>query len=137
MHIKNIYKQLSKVIISIIVLECLYLFAVPPVVNHFLNQDYIRNYVKNNTNANLDYEKAKLKTHILPHLSIRAKNLYVSEQETNKPFIFADNLDLKFSVIPLLKKKFNIKHIYSSNAKVFIDKDNNGQFNFEKLFKQN
>ncbi len=135
MQINNFYKKLLKVIISISVLECLYLFALPPVANHFLNKDYIRDYVKNNTNAQLDYEKAGLRTHVLPYLTLKAKTLDLSEKETNNTVLHADNLDVKFSIIPLLKKKFNIKHIYSSNTKIFVDRDTDGKYNFEKLFK--
>ena len=134
MDIKSGLKSLLKILITIAVLECVYLFVLPPVINHFLNKDYIKNLVKENTNAKLDYSKAKIKTHLLPDITIKADTLNLSDKTTEEPFVNINNLDAKFSIFPLLKNKLKIKHIYADYSEIFLNKNADGTFNFERLF---
>ena len=134
MQIKNNYKKLLNILISISVLECVYLFALPPIANHFLNNGYLEKIVQEKTNAKINHSRIKLKTHILPYLTFKTNNIELLEKETNIPFINAKDVNVKISILPLLKQKLNIKHIYASNANINIERNQDGTYNFEKLF---
>ena len=134
MNLTKGLKNLLKVLISISILECMYLFAFPPIINYFLNQDYIRNIVKENTSAKLKYSQAKIKTHILPDITLKANSLSLENKTTAEPFININNLDAKISILSLIKKKINIKHFFADNIEIFLQKNNDGTFNYEKLF---
>ena len=110
MHIKNRYiKTLFKVLITISVFECLYLFAVPAIINGFLNGNLIKDIVSKNTNAELDYKNAKIKTHIKPIVSLKADEITLKEKETNLVVINTNNINSKISLASLICKKINIK----------------------------
>ena len=73
MHIKNNFlKTLYKLFATIVIIECVYLFAVPLVVNEVLKTDVIKNIVSQKTNANLDYQTLNVKTRLAPNLYLYA-----------------------------------------------------------------
>ena len=138
MHIKNRYiKTLFKVLITISVFECLYLFAVPAIINGFLNGDLIKDIVNKNTNAELDYKNAKIKTHIKPIVSLKADEITLKDKETNLIVINADNINSKISLTSLICKKINIKQFYVDKLETNFTVDKDGDLNFKKLFKSN
>ena len=138
MHIKNHHiKKLFKLLITISVLECIYLFAVPAIINNLLQSDLLKNIVKDKTNTELDYKQAKIKTHIKPFVSINTKEITLKEKETNTPVITVNNLDAKISFISLLCKKVNIKQFYADKLDANLNIDDNGNLNLKKLFNLN
>ncbi len=136
MSIKNCYKKLLRILILISIFEVVYLLAVPRMMEHFINKDTIKNAVKAKTNAEINYSRIKVKTHILPYLTFKTKDISLFSQEDESPLINARDVDVKISILPLLRKKLNLKHIYSSNTDINITRNSDGQYNFENLFKK-
>ena len=83
---KSHIKLLFKTLITISILECIYLFAVPATINCFLNGDLLKDIIKKNTNAELDYKNAKIKTHIKPYVSIEANEITLKENVSKEKF---------------------------------------------------
>ena len=131
---KNFIKKLVKILISIFVLECVYLFVIPITFNSIIKTNFVKNLISTKTNANINYDELKLKTHITPSINIKAKSINIINKETSEEFLNAENTNLKIKLFPLIFKKLDIRHINSEKLSLNIEKDENGQFNFEKLF---
>ena len=135
MYINNKFvKIIFKIIISCAVLECLYLFALPPIINHFLSDDFINKFVYENTNADIKYDKLKLKTHIKPDISIHAGKISIKDKFDTYTFLESENLNVKISLSDLLRKRINIKNIKSDSINLYAFSNVDGKFNFEDLF---
>lgn len=135
MHIKNRYiKLLFKLFIIISILECIYLFAIPPILEQFANKDFISKILDKKTNAKLEYSNVKIKTHIKPQITLKAGKIKISNKEESNIFIDADNIDIKIHLLPLAKKKIDLNHLYANNIQINLEKDENGTYNFQKLF---
>lgn len=134
MQIKNHYiKLLFKILITISILECVYLFVVPTIINTFLNGDFIKNIIKNNSNAELNYKNAKVKTHILPNISASFDEIELKNNKTQEIIINANKLNSNVALIPLINKKINFKTFYADRIELNVLRDKNGEFNFTKL----
>ena len=131
---KKLKQKLLKTIITISILEGIYLFALPLAMNCIANTNLIKNIFETKTNATINYENARFKTHIIPALTISVGNLEINNKETLENFISTTNTQAKLSLFPLLSKKLEIKTLNSENISINLEKDENGVFNFEKLF---
>lgn len=137
MQTKNHYlKLLLKLFIVISILECIYLFAIPPVLNEFTKTNYIKSLFSKNTNAKLEYSKIKIKTHIKPNITIKADKISIIDKEDNSITLYADNINSEFAVLPLICKQLNFKRLYADNFQINIKRDKDGNFNLAKLFPQ-
>jgi len=126
--------KLLKIIISLIIAESVYLFAVPFAVNSLFDTNFVKNIISNKTNANIFYENLKLKTHIKPALSFSVEKLNITSKETNQEFLTLNNSKARIALFPLIQKKLSLKELSSENAIIYLEKDTEGLFNFEKLF---
>ena len=131
---KNFIKKLVKILITIFILECVYLFAVPISFNAIAKTNLIKNIVSSKTNAQLNYADFKIKTHLSPAISLKAKHINISDKEAQNDFLTVEDVNLKLKLLPLLFKKLDINNANSESISLNIEKDKNGQFNFEKLF---
>ena len=134
MNIKKAKHTLIKIIITLAIIEGIYLYALPFSLNLIAKTDCIKNIVSSKTNANFNYEKVIFKTHIKPALTINIRNLNIEEKENGLPFLQSNNAKLKISLFPLLTGKISLKNIFSDNININIKRDNNGVFNIEKIF---
>lgn len=127
-------KIFFKLAIIIAIFECFYLYAVPAVLNHFLPDYLLKDIVENNSNAHIEYSELRLKTHILPDITVSFNNINIHDKEHIYKLLNADNLKIRISLTDFLVKKVNIKNITAGdfNLYVFLDKD--GTTNIEKLF---
>ena len=64
MNIKKAKHTLIKIIITLAIIEGIYLYALPFSLNLIAKTDCIKNIVSSKTNANFNYEKIIFKTHI-------------------------------------------------------------------------
>lgn len=137
MIIKNkIMKKIVKIAILFAVLECSYLFIIPPLVNHFLPNDLIKNIVEQNSNANIEYSNIKFSTNITNNLIFSVKNINISDKDKTYKMLNAENLELKIGITDLFRKKINLKDIKSKKINLYIFQDKDGITNIEKLFPQ-
>ena len=127
-------QKLLKAIITISIIEGIYLFALPFAMNHIANTNFVKNIFESKTNATINYEQAKFKTHIKPALTISVAKLKINDQKSDENFVSATNTRAKIAIFPLLNKKLEIKTLNSENLYINIEKDETGTFNFEKLF---
>lgn len=127
-------KILLKTIITFVVIESIYLFAVPFALNIAVKTDCVKNIFASKTSATLNYENVKFKTHIKPALTVKIGKLSILSKEYEQVFISAQNATAKLMLFPLLQKKLNIQNIQADNLTINLEKDENGVFNFEKLF---
>lgn len=138
MYVKNKFlNKIFKIAIVLIVLECAYLYALPPILNNFVPNDVIENFIEKNTNANIEYSNLKFKTHIKPDLTIFLKEINVSDKNLSYSFLNADNLKIKVSLFDFLNKKINIKSITAQTLNLYAFQDKNGMTNIENLFPKN
>ena len=133
----RLIKIIFKLIITVSVLECIYLLIVPPFVNKMLNKDFICSVVEKNTNIILNAEKIDVRTGIKPSVTISAKNVNAENKLTKLPLMSVDDINTEIALYPLLVKKIAPKHLYADNIKLFILKNQDGSFNFENLFLNN
>ncbi len=131
---KNFINKLIKIFITIFVLECVYLFVIPFSFNQIAKTDLIKNVIASKTNANIGYSDLKIKTHVIPALSFKAKKFDIVDKESQASFLSAEKVNAKIKLFPLLFKKLDIKHVYSDSLALNIEQDKDGVFNFEKLF---
>lgn len=127
-------KILLKIIITIVIIESIYLFAIPFALNSAVKTEFVKNIFAKKTNAVLNYGEIKIKTHIKPAITISADNFYIKSKEDNFEFLNAKNLRLKFDLLPLLLKKVNIKELTTSDVNILLERDENGILNLTKLF---
>ena len=135
MQIKNArIKTLFKLLITISLFECIYLFAFPIAINSILNSDFINNIFENNTNAEVTYKNAKVKTHITPRVYISADEFILKEKGKETPVIDVKSAQAKLSLFSLICKKINVQEFYADTIISNIDVDKEGNLNFKKLF---
>lgn len=138
MYIKNkIIKKIFKLAMLFAVLECLYIFVFPPVLNHFMPEDFLKNIIEKNTNSNIEYSNPRFSTDITPFFTFSVKNININDKEKTYRFLNAQDLKIKISIIDLLMKKINIKNITSEKFNLYIFQDKDGKINIEKLFPSN
>ena len=130
----NFIKKLIKILVTIFVLECVYLFVIPFSFNLLAKTDLIKNIFSSKTNAQISYSDLKIKTHIVPAVSVMAKSININEKETEVSFLTAEKINAKIKLLPFIFKKLNIRYANAERLALNIEKDENGQFNFEKLF---
>lgn len=131
---KKLKHKLLKTIITISILEGIYLFALPLAMNCIANTDFAKNIFETKTNATINYENAKFKTHIIPALTVSVGKLQINDKKTSEEFVSTVSAQAKIALLPLLNKKLEIKSLKSNNISINLEKDENGIFNFEKLF---
>ena len=102
-----------------------------------LKTDVVKNFVSSKTNAKLDYQTLKIKTYLVPNLSIYAKNVELLSKETDETFAQTQNLSLKIKLLPMISKKLDFKKISTQKMLINIEKDEEGIYNFTKLFPKN
>ena len=134
MNIKKAKHTLLKTIITLAIIEGIYLYALPFALNSIAKTNCFKNIVNSKTNVNLNYENVVFKTHFKPALTIKTKNLTIEEKENNIPFLQTDKAQIKVALLPLLTGKIAFKNIISNNINIRIERDENGLFNIEKLF---
>ncbi len=138
MKIKTGLKKILLITVIILaIFECLYLFALPAVLNKAGQTDCLKNLVKNKSNAILSYDRIKFKTHIMPRISISVVNLSVNDKNTGELFLNTDNAFIQFKLLPFLAGKVNASQILINNLQINIKKDKDGNYNFQKIFPSN
>ena len=95
-------QKLLKAIITISIIEGIYLFALPFAMNYIANTNFVKNIFEAKTNATIDYEQAKFKTHIKPALTISVAKLNVNDKDTGENFVSATNTFEGTSVVSKL-----------------------------------
>ncbi len=134
MHInKNFIKIFSKYLIIIALLEGVYLYAVPAVLNNLAGKNYIKNFISQKTNICLNYDTLTFKTHIIPAVTVNILNLDMKNKINGEDLINSKNLNLKINILPLFLKKLNLQEINSIDLNINLIKDKDGNFNFQKL----
>ncbi len=126
-------KLLFKLFIFLSLLECIYLFVLPSVLQNILNKDFISYYLEKNTNIVLKADKLTVQTLIKPSIKISAKNISLKNKTTMSPLVSADTLDFETELLPLIFKTAIPKHFYSDNLQINIEQNKDGSFNFENL----
>ncbi len=134
MQIKNFIKPFIKIFTVIAVIECIYLFLTPIAIEKVLCTNYIKNIVSKNTNAKIQYSKPKVKTHIIPAISVGFESFNVYEKQTTNAVLISNNPKIKISLLPLLLKRVNIKSFTADKIYINVEKNEDGSFNFENLF---
>ncbi|MBQ3642410.1 hypothetical protein II906_10885, partial [bacterium] len=138
MEINNRFiKNLFKTILIIVVIEVLYLTAVPFTVTQIAKTNLIKKVFSSQTNADLKYKKLKFKTHVTPSITIKAKELGIYDKENNSEFIFLKKPEIKLSLLSLIAKKIDIRSFNSDITRINVSRDKDGNFNFEELFNLN
>lgn len=135
MYIKNRFiKSMFKIIVTIMVFECIYLFALPSLLNKIAADDSVYKYINNKSNANIEFLNPKFQTHIKPDITINLDKLIIQDKQKNNTILNAQNLKVRFSIFDLLRKRINVKYINSQNVNLYISCDEKGIFNFETIF---
>ena len=83
---KKLKHKLLKTIITISILEGIYLFALPLAMNCIANTDFAKNIFETKTNATINYENAKFKTHIIPALTVSVGKLQINDKKSMQYF---------------------------------------------------
>lgn len=125
-------KQFFKLAVLIAIIECIYLFFIPFMVNKIIYKESFHKFIENKTNIVINYKNPEIKTYLLPYLSIKADNINIKDSQ--KDILYANNLDVKISLLPLLIKKMQFKYLRAQNLDLNIIRDKQGNFNFQKLF---
>jgi len=131
---KKVLKAVSRIFITIFILECLYLFVLPPVLHKFVNKDYICSFTEKNTNIKLKADELEISTYLKPAVKITAKNISAENKITKQPLLSAVSAEAEIPLLPLIFKNLNFKHFYADNLQISILKNEDGSFNFENLF---
>ena len=127
-------KRFIKIIATLIIIECIYLFVLPFALEKFAQSNKIKNLIFSKTNVNFQYKKLKIKTHIKPDITIKSESLSITDKNTGDNFINGDKIIFKISVWDLIFKNINLKNLNADDLNIFIERDEKGIFNFEKLF---
>lgn len=135
MHIKkHIIKKLLKAAIIIAIFECAYLFVLPPILSSIIEKVCVKNFINKNSNANIEYKNPKIKTNILPAVTLSLSDFNIQDKANTYSLITADKISVKISLTSLLRKKINIKELTANNIDLYVFQDKDGFFNFEQLF---
>ncbi len=131
---KKLKRILLKTIITVSIIEGMYLFALPVAMNLVAKTDIVKNLFESKTMASINYENAKFKTHIKPAITVSVQKLEINDKKNLENFILTTNTQAKISLFPLLYKNIEIRNLNSDSLSINLEKDENGTFNFEKLF---
>ena len=135
MQKKSRLKLFCKILTVLAVVECLYLFVLPPIAEQVLNRNSVRDFINSKSNADINYAQLKLKTHIIPAVSVYSDFVKITDGE--EEVAYADNLQAKIALLPLLSKKLNLVNFSASSVDLNLHRYEDGSFNLEKLFKTN
>lgn len=134
MQIKNHFiKKLLKLLIIITIFESIYLTLVPYSLEKLMNNLSVKNYIQSKINANIVYTNPKIKTHIIPAITLNLDNLKIQNKLTSDLYLESQNTNIKLSLLPLIFKKIKLNHINSDNITVYLIKDIDGHYNIENL----
>ncbi|MCR5504690.1 MAG: AsmA family protein [Elusimicrobiaceae bacterium] len=92
-----------------------------------------QNYVRENYKREVDFDKISFTL-----FGIKVNNFKISEESTfeNGKFVEAEQIVLKFELLPLLKGDIKIKSLLLNGVKVNIVKEADGKFNFDSFILQ-
>ncbi len=92
-----------------------------------------QNYVRENYKREVDFDKISFTI-----FGVKVKNFRLSEENTfeNGKFVEAEQIVLKFELLPLLKGDIKIKSLLLNGVKVNIIKEADGKFNFDGFITQ-
>lgn len=135
MQKKSRLKLFCKILTVLAVVECLYLFVLPPIAEQVLNRNSVRDFINSKSNADINYAQLKLKTYIIPAVSVYSDFVKITDGE--EEVAYADNLQAKIALLPLLFKKLNLVNFSASSVNLNLHRYEDGSFNLEKLFKTN
>ncbi len=137
MSIQKAKKNFIKILIIISVFEFLYLGILPYFLTQYINKEDTKEFIGKRIPIKTEYSNANIKTHILPFISMQADNLRISDKITNEEILNTDKTYIKLSLLPILAKKIEIKEIKTDNTNILLKRDEQGIFNFEKMFPKN
>ena len=75
----GIIKKIFKIAIVFAIFECLYLYALPPVLNHYLPENLLKNQAEKYTNASFNYSDYKISNvdnELIPNSECTADKLW-------------------------------------------------------------
>ena len=93
-----------KLFIVIALFECVYLFAVPVLINKYVTGEFIKNISEEKTNLSVDCLEPRIRTHILPFVSLESKNVKIADKNDKILLLEAKNPNLRISILPLVLK---------------------------------
>lgn len=130
-------KTLKKIILILVVLALLALAGGYAAFRIMLPPEKIKelavNYAKENFGREISFDSASFRI-----IGISLNNFAVSEASTFKDGTFAkaDNLVLKVSVLPLLKKEVMVNKLIINGFEINVIKNKDGSFNFDDILKR-
>ncbi len=133
-NIINIMKRFIKILVTLIIIESIYLYVFPLGLEKIAQSNRLQNIISSKTNIKAEYNKLKIKTHIKPDITIKTSKLSLTDKNINQNVIYGSNITLKISLWDLIFKKINLKNLTADYINLNIERDKNGVFNFEKLF---
>lgn len=120
---------ITAVLAGIVIL--LYLKVLPAIVSNEKTVDYVKEFVKESTGAQLVVEEPKLRTSLTPQLGFGIKKLLLTKDK--KELLTLENLDTEVSFVKILEKtvvlkKINIGYFFAdANGLMTLGKTSEGE----------
>ncbi len=124
MNIKLLKILSITILTTVLLIEGLFLFVLPPFIRKELKSHEISTKIKNITH--LDFKYSNLYTKTYPDFSIQIKGSDISLSQNNKHLFFAEDIDTRIYIIPLLYKKIAVKNLFARNLELYITREKDG-----------
>lgn len=125
---ENIIKILIiTVIVLVALIEGVYLFVVPSVINGIFDSNKAAAFVKEKTGLTLIYKTAKIKTYPSFSMKFEASDVLLKDKKSNKIFS-ARNFETKIGLPSLFVKKVTVKTLLANNLNFSFSRNKDKKF---------
>ncbi len=128
---KCIVTFFSIVLGIVLVLDLVWVFITPHLLNRFLNSQVIEHELKSKSNSIATVSKLNFK--LYPDFSINIRADKVNIRQNNVTVIDTSNLDTRISIIPLVFSNLSVKKLDIESITLKIIRDKEGKTNLEEI----
>ena len=131
--LKNKHAKFIIVLLStLLIIEGLYLFALPKIINIGKRTNDIEKMYAQKTGNSIKIKGLSLKTYADFSVGLRAQSISLSTKKSPN-IINGDNLYVKIPLLPLIYKDLNLNYASADKLDANIERYKNGKFNVQEL----
>ncbi len=101
--------------------------------NKISSEEFMHNLIYKQTGLNFQAEELEANYSFLS-LNIKAKNLSISEENQDEPFLYLKNSYLKIKLLPLFVRKIALSDFVADDLKLSLNREADGSFDILKYF---
>ncbi len=126
-------KKITIIILSLFVIVLAVIGGLTLFVKSYLTDERIRSYIVEAAEKSLGRKVALSTIQVSIFTGITVNNFEIKEQDSNEPFLKAEEFLIRYQLLPLLRKSLVIDEIKLVNSSLSVRKKADGSFNFSDI----